>query len=185
MDSPGSGPGVFLGRGMSCTCVVGLQWGDEAKGKIVDLLADGPRFRRPLQRRRQRRPHRRLGRTHLQALAVADRRPEAESDVRHRQRRRRLSAAIPRRSRSTCAAGIAVGENLAVSDHAHVIFPYHMEEETATEETGERPSARPAAASARATRTRSAAVAAFASANCCIPITFANGCEPSCRERTE
>ena len=23
---------------MSCTCVVGLQWGDEAKGKIVDLL---------------------------------------------------------------------------------------------------------------------------------------------------
>src|SRR5438128_6148107 len=24
----------------SCTCVVGLQWGDEAKGKIVDLLAD-------------------------------------------------------------------------------------------------------------------------------------------------
>src|SRR5213595_2893561 len=25
---------------MGCTCVVGLQWGDEAKGKIVDLLAD-------------------------------------------------------------------------------------------------------------------------------------------------
>ena len=24
---------------MSCTCVVGLQWGDEAKGKIVDLLS--------------------------------------------------------------------------------------------------------------------------------------------------
>src|SRR5437660_11674420 len=24
----------------SCTCVVGLQWGDEAKGKIVDLLTD-------------------------------------------------------------------------------------------------------------------------------------------------
>src|SRR5262245_31551605 len=25
-------------RSMACTCVVGLQWGDEAKGKIVDLL---------------------------------------------------------------------------------------------------------------------------------------------------
>src|ERR1700756_5074316 len=25
---------------MGCTCVVGLQWGDEAKGKIVDLLTD-------------------------------------------------------------------------------------------------------------------------------------------------
>ena len=23
---------------IACTCVVGLQWGDEAKGKIVDLL---------------------------------------------------------------------------------------------------------------------------------------------------
>src|SRR5205823_13070127 len=42
--------GVFLfgpGRGrlkagarMPGTCVVGLQWGDEAKGKIVDLLTD-------------------------------------------------------------------------------------------------------------------------------------------------
>ena len=25
---------------MACTCVVGLQWGDEAKWKIVDLLTD-------------------------------------------------------------------------------------------------------------------------------------------------
>src|SRR6201989_492131 len=25
---------------MACTCVGGLQWGDEAKGKIVDLLTD-------------------------------------------------------------------------------------------------------------------------------------------------
>src|ERR1051326_3435480 len=29
---------------MACTCVVGLQWGDEAKGKIVDLLTDGHAF---------------------------------------------------------------------------------------------------------------------------------------------
>ena len=27
------------------------------------------------------------------------------------------------------AAGVEVGKNLLVSDHAHVIFPYHMEEE--------------------------------------------------------
>src|SRR5262249_38550059 len=32
------------------------------------------------------------------------------------------------------AAGIQVGSNLAVSDHAHVIFPYHVEEERASEE---------------------------------------------------
>src|ERR1700741_807410 len=29
-----------LETSMACTCVVGLQWGDEAKGKIVDLLTD-------------------------------------------------------------------------------------------------------------------------------------------------
>src|SRR5947207_6515754 len=31
-------------RPMACTCVVGLQWGDEAKGKIVDLLSDRHEF---------------------------------------------------------------------------------------------------------------------------------------------
>src|SRR5262249_23841307 len=30
------------------------------------------------------------------------------------------------------AAGVAVGDNLVVSDHAHVIFPYHLEEERLT-----------------------------------------------------
>src|ERR1700739_964458 len=29
---------------MACTCVVGLQWGDEAKGKIVDLLTADHHF---------------------------------------------------------------------------------------------------------------------------------------------
>src|SRR6266550_8786314 len=37
-------PNAAKGRFMACTCVVGLQWGDEAKGKIVDLLADGHDF---------------------------------------------------------------------------------------------------------------------------------------------
>jgi adenylosuccinate synthase len=34
------------------------------------------------------------------------------------------------------AAGVAVGDNLVVSDHAHVIFPYHMEEERLSEQGG-------------------------------------------------
>src|SRR5439155_18806876 len=33
-------------------------------------------------------------------------------------------------------AGVSVGENLAISDHAHVIFPYHMEEERLSESDG-------------------------------------------------
>src|SRR5437588_10720347 len=35
-----AGPSEPGKNGMACTCVVGLQWGDEAKGKIVDLLTD-------------------------------------------------------------------------------------------------------------------------------------------------
>jgi adenylosuccinate synthase len=31
------------------------------------------------------------------------------------------------------AAGIAIGDNLVISDHAHVIFPYHLEEERLSE----------------------------------------------------
>src|SRR5215208_1300928 len=35
-----AGPDRVKDRRMASTCVVGLQWGDEAKGKIVDLLTD-------------------------------------------------------------------------------------------------------------------------------------------------
>ena len=31
---------IWRGFAVGSTCVVGLQWGDEAKGKIVDLLCD-------------------------------------------------------------------------------------------------------------------------------------------------
>ena len=31
---------VIEGPGVPVTCVIGLQWGDEAKGKIVDLLTE-------------------------------------------------------------------------------------------------------------------------------------------------
>src|SRR5262249_55471435 len=35
------------------------------------------------------------------------------------------------------AAGVSVGDNLLLSDHAHVIFPYHMEEERLSEGSGD------------------------------------------------
>ncbi|HMC69918.1 MAG TPA: adenylosuccinate synthase, partial [Mycobacteriales bacterium] len=34
-------------------------------------------------------------------------------------------------------SGVAIGDNLIVSDHAHLIFPYHVEEERLTEANGE------------------------------------------------
>ncbi|MCG8649404.1 MAG: adenylosuccinate synthetase, partial [Pirellulales bacterium] len=40
---PRGGEFTYFGAGLvSGTCVIGLQWGDEAKGKLVDLLA--PQF---------------------------------------------------------------------------------------------------------------------------------------------
>lgn len=114
---------------MSCTCVVGLQWGDEAKGKIVDLLAErhqiivryngganaghtvvcnGQTFKFSLLPTGVLKPH-------LQSVianGVVVYPPKFLEEV-----------------ASLRQAGVQVGDNLSVSDHAHVIFPYHMEEE--------------------------------------------------------
>ncbi len=114
---------------MASTCVVGLQWGDEAKGKIVDLLTgdhhivvryngganaghtivkNGQTFKLSLLPTGILSPH-------IQAvigngLVVNPVRFLEEVD-------------------NLRKAGISVGANLALSDHAHLIFPYHVEEE--------------------------------------------------------
>ena len=164
---------------MACTCVVGLQWGDEAKGKIVDLLGRRARLRRPLQRRGQRRPHRRLGRPDLQALAAAHRRPRAAT---YRRSSATASSSTRRgsskKSTSSRTAGIAVGDNLAVSDHAHVIFPTTWKKRRLAR-------AGPAAQAIGTTGRGigpcyqdkvGRARAASASASCSIPTTCASGC---------
>jgi adenylosuccinate synthase len=118
---------------MACTCVVGLQWGDEAKGKIVDLLTerhdvvvryngganaghtvvcDGQRYKLSLLPTGVLRP--RLQSVIANGVVVYPPRFLEEVD-------------------NLRAAGIAVGTNLALSDHAHVIFPYHLEEERLSE----------------------------------------------------
>ncbi|MCI0456553.1 MAG: adenylosuccinate synthase [Gemmataceae bacterium] len=119
------------------TCVVGLQWGDEAKGKIVDLLTDrhdfvvryngganaghtvvhsGQTFKFSLLPTGVLRPGVRA--VIANGVVVNPKRFfEEVNDLRK--------------------AGVAVGENLLVSDHAHVIFPYHMEEERLSESDGE------------------------------------------------
>jgi adenylosuccinate synthase len=121
----------------TCTCVVGLQWGDEAKGKIVDLLAQdhdfvvryngganaghtvvhgGRTFKFSLLPTGVLRPHLRsvIG----NGVVV--------NPVRFREEVGQLQS-----------AGVTVGDNLLVSDHAHLIFPYHMEEERLSEQNGE------------------------------------------------
>lgn len=114
---------------MGCTCVVGLQWGDEAKGKIVDLLTEehdvvaryngGANAGHTVVSQ---------GKTYkLSLLPTGVLNPKVLSVIGNG-----LVVYPPRfleEIDTLQAAGVPVGENLALSDHAHVIFPYHMEEE--------------------------------------------------------
>jgi adenylosuccinate synthase len=114
---------------MASTCVVGLQWGDEAKGKIVDLLTadhhivvryngganaghtvvkDGQTYKLSLL------PTGILSR-HMQAVIGNG---VVVNPVRF------LEEVAQLREK-----GITIGDNLLLSDHAHLIFPYHVEEE--------------------------------------------------------
>src|SRR5437764_6735152 len=118
---------------MTCTCVVGLQWGDEAKGKIVDLLTDqhdivvryngGANAGHTVVSQ---------GRTFkLSLLPTGVLRPHLRSIIGNG------VVVFPPRFLEEVdnlrAAGVSVGENLTVSNHAHVIFPYHLEEERLSE----------------------------------------------------
>jgi adenylosuccinate synthase len=118
---------------MACTCVVGLQWGDEAKGKIVDLLTE----RHDLVVRYN-------GGANAGHTVVCDGQTYKLSLLPTGVLRPRLQSVIangvvvypPRfleEVDNLRAAGITVGSNLALSDHAHVIFPYHLEEERLSE----------------------------------------------------
>lgn len=114
---------------MSITCVVGLQWGDEAKGKITDLLADSHdcviRFNGGAN----------AGHTvvwgdrkfALSLLPTGVLKPHVTSVIANG-----VVVYPPRFIEEVTnlrAAGIRVDDNLLLSNHAHVIFPYHMEEE--------------------------------------------------------
>ncbi len=114
---------------MGCTCVVGLQWGDEAKGKIVDLLADRHDF-----------IVRFNGGANAGHTVVRDGRKFKLSllptGILHSEKTSVIGNGVvvnPRRFREEVeelrAAGATVGGNLLVSAHAHVILPYHFEEE--------------------------------------------------------
>ncbi len=89
---------------MANVTVVGAQWGDEGKGKIVDWLTEPRRDRRALPGRPQCRPHARRRRERLQAqpAAVGHR---ARGVEHHRQRRRARSVASRGRDRQAARPG--------------------------------------------------------------------------------
>jgi adenylosuccinate synthase len=122
---------------MASTCVVGLQWGDEAKGKIVDLLTDQHDFVVRFNGGAN------AGHTvvhsgqtfKLSLLPTGVLRPSVRSVIANG-----VVVYPPRFLEEVAnlrAAGVRIGDNLFVSDHAHVIFPYHIEEERLNESGGE------------------------------------------------
>jgi adenylosuccinate synthase len=120
---------------MANTAVVGLQWGDEAKGKMVDLLTDqhqvvvkylggnnaghtvvfgGTKYKLSLLPAGILRP----GVTSVIATGV----------VLNPQALLQEIAAVR-------AQGVRITDDLCLSDRAHVIFPWHMAEEAALEKS--------------------------------------------------
>ena len=123
---------------MAATCVIGLQWGDEAKGKIVDLLTaqndfvvryqgganaghtvvfDGKKYKLSLIPSGVFRPE---VQSVVASGVVVD--PEA------------ILAEIDRLRSS----GVEIEKNLIISDRAHVIFPWHKEEDRLMNDVGVR-----------------------------------------------
>lgn len=120
---------------VSATCVVGLQWGDEAKGKIVDLLCD----RHDVVVRYQGGAN--AGHTvvaegvtyKLSLIPTGVLRPGIDcvignGVVIH-------PPAFLKEAQTLAKQGIDLGGRLHISDRAHLILPYHIEEERLTEES--------------------------------------------------
>ena len=120
---------------MASTCVVGLQWGDEAKGKIVDLLCDQHdavvRYQGGAN----------AGHTvvaegvtyKLSLIPTGILRPRTEcvignGVVIH-------PPALLKEVETLAGQGVEIAARLHVSDRAHVILPYHLAEERLTEES--------------------------------------------------
>ncbi|GBD36615.1 Adenylosuccinate synthetase [bacterium HR36] len=122
-----------------CTCVVGLQWGDEAKGKIVDLLSqehdvvirfngganaghtvvwNGHTFKFSLLPTGVLHPHV----TGVIANGVVVYPPQLLREIEDLRQ-----------------AGIEAASRLVLSDRAHVVFPYHQEEDRLCEAGASQP----------------------------------------------
>jgi adenylosuccinate synthase len=122
---------IFYAEGddVAGTCVVGLQWGDEAKGKVVDLLTE----RHDIVVRYQ-------GGSNAGHTVVRDGQTFKLSLVPSGIFRPQVQCVVANGVVINPASllgeidglngrGVKVAENLMLSDRAHVIFPWHIEED--------------------------------------------------------
>ncbi len=114
---------------MSGTCVIGLQWGDEAKGKLVDLLA--PRFEIVV---------RYQGGANAGHTVVAGdetyKLHHIPSGILHREVQNLITPGVVINPTTMLdeidglkARGIDVTANLLISERAHLVMPWHMIED--------------------------------------------------------
>ena len=120
---------------MAVTAVIGLQWGDEAKGKIVDLLTDRHDIVvRYLGGNNAGHTVKFGGQTYkLSLLPAGVLRPEITSVISNGVVIN--PKALLGEMATITTRGIPIGENLKISDRAHVIFPYHVAEEAVYEKS--------------------------------------------------
>ena len=118
---------------MPATVIVGLQWGDEGKGKTTDFLAEQIAMVVRYQGGDNAGPHRRPRRRGLQAPADAVGRALPAHHVGHRQRRRRQPGHAHRRVRHARPSAASTSRGVRVSRSAHVIMPYHLALDRANE----------------------------------------------------
>lgn len=140
---------------MANLVVVGAQWGDEGKGKIVDLLARDAHVIVRYQ-----------GGSNAGHTVVTDRGTYVfhllPSGVLYRGKQCMIGngvvidpGALLDEMEGLQGKGVKIGKNLIISDRAHVIMPYHKVVEKASEESkGPIVSARPVAGSVRPMPTR-------------------------------
>jgi adenylosuccinate synthase len=111
------------------TCVVGLQWGDEAKGKLVDLLTS--RFEIVVRYQG--------GANAGHTVVVGDKTYKLHHVPSGILTSGVMNVVTPgvvispptllKEIDSLTSQGVAVGKNLMLSDRAHVVFPWHIAED--------------------------------------------------------
>jgi adenylosuccinate synthase len=125
---------------VSGTCVIGLQWGDEAKGKLVDLLTS--RFDVVVRYQG--------GANAGHTVVVGDKTYKLHhipSGILSPQVMNVVTPGVVinpptilQELDSLAAQNVKVAENLMLSDRAHVVFPWHIAEDKVRNESTERES---------------------------------------------
>ncbi len=120
---------------MPCTCVIGLQWGDEAKGKLVDLLT--AQFDIVVRYQG--------GANAGHTVVVGDQTYKLHHIPSGILDRRVMNVVTPGvvldppillgEIESLRGRGVVIDRNLMISDRAHVIFPWHVAEDQLLNET--------------------------------------------------